>query len=638
MDTDSEHDDSDGSQQSGDLYGEYGGSESPKTSQAQQRRQKLSKSPQKAPTQAPNFCEQKWMHLQKCYHDGYAELLSEERTEGMTDGVPPVSLEHSQIGVVRWSPSEKEALYQALSRKGTRNLPQLASAVGSKSQPEIQEFLLLLREKESERYLLHRHTKTIAHADIPAASEISPDLEEALEKAADAQLAYEDHYEYVSRTQKTPGLWIIDREVAEQLDAEQDEVMEALAEPVEEAGESIFETPIFYISKFVDLSERFFMNYGGSSMHENWRDIAMEGETPAVTREVISDLYDLAVHFIRKLLQTSIFLAQSRQRATTSSHYRHRSMVREQDVAAAVDILNLRCDLWQFWVGVPRRNKLTVVDDKHVKGGFSKVRHMSYDVVEQALSKKKVRWRGRRRSSAGTDSSLTEDEVFNTADQVSQDSGNDSVSSISQQSSSSEDNSPGVPEAHPLDAILDASSSSEQRDESTQQLSSTGPSTGGSSDDSSGAGFYTAASRRRNTHRDLEEEQDEYLEQLDAKKSREEDVRLWEVLGREKPSSIKAEINEDSEIGVPTKVKRKSMDELTDSLADTEYGAEWELFGAIVPNESFIETARARKRPRMIARKAIATPKPRKAHLPFRTRSPSSDTGESSETESADEV
>jgi RNA polymerase I-specific transcription initiation factor RRN5 len=638
MDTDSEHDDSDESRPSGDPYGDQVGPESPDISQAQQRREKLSTSPHKVQTQAPNFSEQKWMHLQKCYHDDYAELLREERIEGMTDGVPPINLEQSQIGAVGWSPSEKEALYQALSRKGTRNLPQLASAVGSKSQPEIQDFLLLLREKESERHLLHRQTKTIAHADIPAATEVNPDLEEALEKAADAQLAYEDHYEYVSGTQKTLGLWVIDREVAEQLDAEQDEALEALENRDQEAGESTFETPIFYISKFVELSERFFMNYGGSSMHENWRDIAMEEETPAVTREVISDLYDLAVHFTRKLLQTSIFLAQSRQRATTSSHYRHRSMIREQDVAAAVDILNLRCDLWQFWVGVPRRNKLAIVDDKHVKGGLSKLRHMSYDVVEQALSKRKVRWRGRRRSSAGTDSSLNEDEVFNTADQVGQDSGNDSVSSISQQSSSSEDNSPGVPEAHPLDAILDASSSSEQRDESTQQLSSTGSSTGGSSDDSSGAGFYTAASRRRNTHRDLEEEQDEYLEQLDAKKSREEEVRLWEVLGREKPSSIKAEIDKDSEIGVRPKVKRKSMDELTDSLADTKYGAEWELFGAIVPNDSFIETARARKRPRMIARKAVATPKPRKAHLPFRTRSPSSDTGESFETEPAGEV
>ena len=635
MDTDSEHDDSDGSRQPGGLYGDQDGSESPENSQTQRGRQNPSTSPQKVPAQAPNFSEQKWLQLQKCYHDGYAELLRQEITEGLTDGVPPVSLEQSQIGAVRWSPSEKEALYQALSRRGIRDLPQLASAVGSKSQLEIHEFLLLLREKESERHLFHRQTKTIAHADIPAATEINPDLEEALEKAADAQLAYEDHYEYVSGTQKSPGLWNIDREVAEQLDAEQDEAIEALEDPDGEPRDSTFETPIFHISKFVELSERLFMNYGLSSTHENWRDIAMEGETPAVTREVISDLYDLAVHFTRKLLQTSIFLAQSRQRSTTSSHYRHRSMVREQDVTAAIDILNLKCDLWQFWVGVPRRNKLTILDDKHTKGGFPKNKHMSYDLVEQALSKRNVRWRGRRRSSAGTDSSMTEDQAFNTADQASQDSGTDSVFSVGQESSSSENNSPGVPEAHPLDAILDASSSSEQHDEPAQHLSSTSSSTADSSDDSGGVGFYTTASCERNRHVDLEDEQDEHLERLDAKKSHEEELQLWEVLGREKLVSVKLEVDEDSEMGFRPKVKRKSMDELTDSLADTKYGAEWELFGTVVPNDSFVETARARKRHRTMVRKSVAKSNPRKAHLPFRTRNMSTDAGETSGTESA---
>jgi hypothetical protein len=86
-------------------------------------------------------------------------------------------------------------------------------------------------------------------------------------------------------------------------------------------------------------------------------------------------------------------------------------------------------------------------------------------------------------------------------------------------------------------------------------------------------------------------------------------------------------------LGIRPKIMRKSMDELTNSLASTKYGAEWELFGAMVPNDSFLETERARKRSRIMPRDMLTKADPSKTHLPFRTRSLSTDTRESSDTE-----
>lgn len=639
MEVDSHHNDSEEARHLGAVDSEQDQSNNSEPSKAQRRGRSLSEAPQKPNPRVQNYSEQKWTLLQKSYRDGYADLLRTESTDLMTDGVPPVSLEQSQIGVVTWSPSEKEALFQALSHKGLRDLPQLAHAIGTKSPPEIHAFLLLLREKVSERHLLHRQTKTISHADIPAAVEISLETEEALESAADAQLAYEDYYEHIVGAQRSNGFWTIDSEAAEELDAEHVQAEEALEQSSEEASETTFQTPIFCVSKLIELSEKLFMNYGRSHSHQNWREIAISGETPAVTQEVISELYDLAVNFTRKLLQTSICLAQSRQRATTNGHYRHRSMVREQDVAAAIEVLNLKCDLWEFWVGVPRRNKLDILDDKHKRGGYKRGKHMPHDIVEQVLSKRKARWRGRRRStSAHIDSSMTEDEAFDTADQAKQDDESESLPSSDRNSSSSDDDELGVLEAHPLDAILDASSSNEEEDESSDPLQSTESPSEDSSDGFSGLNLSIAGPRQQERHLDLEEQQDSYLEKIDSEASRQEEIGLWVMLGREGPVPIEPASKEASVEVKRPKVMRKSLDELTDPLASTKYGAEWELFGALIPNDSFMKTERASKRSRRMSRNQSRKADSRESHLPFRTRSLSTDTRATSESDSADEL
>ena len=627
MDTDSQPDISDEAHAVNSIGHNLDHPEDSGSSKAPRQIDKLPVLPPKPNSQTQHHSGQRWKSLQDFYRDGYAELLRSEIGEGSKYGVPPIDLGPSQVGAVMWSSAEKENLYQALSRKGRRDLPSLAQAIGSKSQLEIQDYLLLLREKESERHLFHRQTKIISHADVPAAVEISPDIEEVLEQAANAQLAYEEHYEHVVGAQKRNGPWIINREVAEGLDAEHDRTEETLLERDDSLSESTSETSIFHISNFIDLSERIFMNYGDSSSHENWQEIAMECETPGLTKEVIAEFYDLAVNFTRKLLQTSLFLAHSRQRSTEIGRYRHRAIMREQDVAAAVNVLDLKCDLWDFWVGVPRRNNLHVVDDKRVKGHGQK-KAVPYEVVEQILSKRKSTWRGRRRSSsAGTDTSMTEEKAFDTADQMDEDSsegrGSSSDSPV-QPSTSSTDEEAHEPEAHPLDAILD-SEVSESSPEEVPPYSPNNDSAG--SDEFGGLAFHAATPRHKRRQIYLEHQQDEYLDQIDAEASREEEGRVLEILRCEVPTNTKPEKVGDTKMPTRPKVLRKRMDDLKDPLETLRYGAEWELLGATVPNESFVDTERARKRPRRMVGGVSSTrtlqAKGRRRELPLRTRSAS---------------
>ncbi len=127
------------------------------------------------------------------YSDEYLKLFRNNvlEFENGDDGVPFADLFESQLGAVHWLPSEKERLFNALSRKGRLNVPGLAAWVG-KSELEIRDYLLFLREKEAERHLFEKQTKRISHADVPCAIEISKDCENALERAADAIAAFQD--------------------------------------------------------------------------------------------------------------------------------------------------------------------------------------------------------------------------------------------------------------------------------------------------------------------------------------------------------------------------------------------------------------------------------------------------------------
>ena len=133
MDSDSLHDDGDNDQpQYSSNIGSDVDGENSEPSEGGPHSGKLKSLPQKVKPEAPNYSELKWKATQLSYEDKYAEFLRNDLAEGKDDGVAQVNLEQSQVGAVTWYPYEKIALYQALSKRGQRDLPFLANAICSK--------------------------------------------------------------------------------------------------------------------------------------------------------------------------------------------------------------------------------------------------------------------------------------------------------------------------------------------------------------------------------------------------------------------------------------------------------------------------------------------------------------------------
>jgi hypothetical protein len=131
----------------------------------------------------------------KHYSDHHLELFKATVAdfESSGDGVPSVELLPTQLGAVQGQPSEKDRLFNALSRKGRLQEAAVAEAVG-KSELEVRGYLMFLRNREAERHLFEKQTKQVSHADIPAAIEISQECETALEQAADALAIFQNQY------------------------------------------------------------------------------------------------------------------------------------------------------------------------------------------------------------------------------------------------------------------------------------------------------------------------------------------------------------------------------------------------------------------------------------------------------------
>ena len=524
----------------------------------------------------------------KHYSDRYLELFKETvaEFEGGGDGVPSVDLLPSQIGAVLWQPSEKGRLFNVLSRKGRLDEPEIATMVG-KSELEVRDYLMFLRQREAERHLFEKQTKRISHADIPAAVEISTECEGALEQAADALGVFQDQYDTAVAEQQHPGIWLIDRDRARALDEQVLDLEEEGSDSEDLKNlERMPAEGLFRLSTWLELSERMFMNPGPPRLDSNWHNVAAEDERPALTYAAFSDFHDLTVSITRRITQTCIFLAQSRMRSTKSLGYHPKPLVKEQDIIAALEVLGMTSTLSDTLLCVARRNNLQVIRGSHDKGS-SRSQVLTYDEVEKEISKRKRSVRGRRSvsmaSRSSTMSTSAEDDVE--GDNVEGDNvegDNFNVAATKTYYRTSQNVSPSLVSGQ--DQGSDVSMSDAEEDTGDSEAGEYG-----------GLSFHASTSRQRRRQFYLEARQDAYMQDLDRLRSEEEETRLWRALGQEPPVTIKRETEED--LGVRPKTLRKTREDLTDWQGA--FAAEWEVFGELVPELDFVETGRPTKKPRL---------------------------------------
>jgi len=327
----------------------------------------------------------------RSYRDHLNSTILEITGSENGDAANHAHLEPSQMGASFWTPQEKQRLFTALQSYGPGDLLRLATAVGTKSEPEIKAYILLLQQ--GARELQAKSRLDLGSADLPAAAEIGLECLEAEEAAAGAleakARAVEEGREKVKWGEEH---WLIDEDVAAALDAQYEDAAEqegdghadsaagehdtvennASSEPIDRNSDESETSPptsleLLKASTLLQLSRTLFMNSTDPS--SNWHTLA-EAETnpasalalqPSIRRTALDDFHNLVVSLTRRLMQVSIFQALSRLRA--SSDPRVQPNVHGFDVVAARETIGLRAGGPEYWVRAVERCGVEVYAD-----------------------------------------------------------------------------------------------------------------------------------------------------------------------------------------------------------------------------------------------------------------------------------
>lgn len=316
-------------------------------------------------------------------------------------------LEPSQIGASFWTTKEKQKFFAALQSRGPGDLLGLATAIGTKSEPEIQAYILLLQQ--GTRELQAKSRLELASADLPSAAEIGGECLQAEEAAAEAleakSRAMEEEKE---KSRWSEEHWLIDEDEAAALDeqyedavehddaAAHDDNVEGEANPDPTAGASDgHDKPsptslkLLKASTLLQLSRSVFMNSKDPS--SNWHTFTEESSphgdllSPSIRRTALEDFHNLVVSLTRRLMQVSIFQAMSRLRA--SADPRIQPNVHVFDVVAARETMGLRTRGPEYWARAVKRCGVEVYADakKYRAEGGRKGTKVGYKLSENEL-------------------------------------------------------------------------------------------------------------------------------------------------------------------------------------------------------------------------------------------------------------
>lgn len=293
----------------------------------------------------------------------------------------------SQYGSVIWNSTEKEALFNALDRKGRGNPKELAAAIGTKSELEVMEYIKRLHQALETQYCSDAQVECMPLlGDLPAATEISQEGCELLDDYADVLVLKESLTEAHAGEKKYGDHWNLTTPAAldlmDVIDSEEDSTVR---------GDLRLAATLLYVPEWIQLSRGLFMNFGGSKAEDHWKNIAKseqnitaQNQTPSMTAASVIDFYALSVSITRRLVQSSIFFAMSRLRGANRSGRDRKNHIRVSDVRAAIEVLNMKHRRPSF-VDTARRNEVEIADVHNRKDWVPTP--FSYEEAEEIVDK-----------------------------------------------------------------------------------------------------------------------------------------------------------------------------------------------------------------------------------------------------------
>ncbi|KAI1267183.1 hypothetical protein F5Y18DRAFT_379266 [Xylariaceae sp. FL1019] len=337
---------------------------------------------------------------------GYIDLLNHDIQAFATGRAPDedpenTQLETTQVGAVTWSASEKASLFTATSCLGRGDIANIASRIGTKSELEVTQYLILLGSADRQRRSDEgKRSRAVRPSDIPAAVELSAECTAALEVAADALSLRQEAYEEDVERKRWDTRWLIHPALAQILELSF-QSQSRLRQPSEGpdaaghgqrqgvVGRSVENLPFLQllpVRNWLRLSERIFMN--SSVPDGNWRTVTDDNNPPAIRATAFEDFHALVVSVTKRLVLTTLFVAESRLRAKILGNTGHhtRRLVKRYDVEAAAASLGMRLNPRQLWARCARRIRLDIVDDQDQEEMTSEIDDEVMDMSEDGLS------------------------------------------------------------------------------------------------------------------------------------------------------------------------------------------------------------------------------------------------------------
>ncbi|EPE31081.1 Homeo [Glarea lozoyensis ATCC 20868] len=445
----------------------------------------------------------------------------------------------SQLGASIWTSSEKELFFAALERLGRADARGIAQRIRTKSTLEVHEYLRLLDEGGRGR---EEKDKSIPESelwlDMPAAFEVSEECCLLLERAGDALASHEQQHEEKVEKEKWGDCWLVNKAISQQLaKRNHDGEDEAWFREVLPAAN------LFDLRNWIKLSREVFMNPAFPREEENWQALAEAAEQPAIRATALEDFHSLAVNFTKRLISTTFFCTMSRQRAMSAKNNTHGDVTRD-DVDAAIQILGIKPDSYEFWLKCPRRCNLSIIDPEE---SDSEGESLTYDEVEDSLRKSH-----RRRSRSRSRSHSLQPEHRS-------DSSTSSESTVDSGDETEHEHQHGSSHSSGNDATDVSDTNIPSRKEE--------------------------AAKRALAKQEGEEAQERYIEAYDMDSSKIEEARLWTMLEQDPPFEMKVEPLEEPE---SSQRPRRGRQDMSATWRDrVQYWSPWETFDKPVPKESF---------------------------------------------------
>ncbi|PHH82892.1 hypothetical protein CDD82_4427 [Ophiocordyceps australis] len=309
-----------------------------------------------------------------CFNVAYLELLNRE----IEDAAERICIKdvfdapQTQLGLVIWSPIEKQQLFEALGRLGRHDLAGIAAFIQSKSQVQVSQYIHHLQTACSQKQALSRRS-IVELAEIPAAVQVGPQCCHVQEEAADCISLKQEHREVHQEEEKWGSLWNLTPEIAREWERDQgDDDSNATRPPF---------TSLLNLAKWLKLAQRFYMN--SSVPTGNWT--YFDESPPSIWATAFDDFYSLALSLTRRLVQTTLYVSMSRLRAQSALDPRPENIVRKGDALAAIATLSMPCDSHKHWIGLARRLRLNVYEELPGPMQECDMKPMSYNQVESAL-------------------------------------------------------------------------------------------------------------------------------------------------------------------------------------------------------------------------------------------------------------